>query len=75
VTELSLSVDDDLLQRARARAEVQGTTVPALVQEYLERYASDRDDEVADLVVLAERSVGSSGAGGRTWKRGDVYDR
>lgn len=75
MTDLSLSVDDDLLQRARARAKVQGTTVPALVQEYLERYASDRDDEVADLAVLSKRAAGSSGDRGRTWKRGDVYDR
>jgi hypothetical protein len=75
MAELSLSVDDDFLQRVRARAGSQGTTVPALVRDYLERYVSGSDDEVADLVVLSKRSAGSSGAGGRTWERGDVYDR
>lgn len=39
---LTLSVDDEVVQRARQRAEQMGTSVNQLVREYLEQLAGNR---------------------------------
>lgn len=74
---LTLTIDDDALQRARERALAEGTSVNAVVRGYLERYAR-HDRERAALTALAElsdRSMASSGSEGRTWTRDGLYDR
>jgi hypothetical protein len=77
VANLTLTIADDVLLRARRRALDHGTSVNALVRAYLESFAGA--DEVEDaaraLVALAEASSGSSGRGGRTWTRDDVHER
>jgi len=77
VANLTLTIADDVLLRARRRALDHGTSVNALVRGYLESIAGA--DEVQDaaraLVELAERSSGSSGRGGRSWTRDDVHER
>jgi hypothetical protein len=74
---LTLTVADEILLRARRRALDRGTSVNALVREYLESFAGA--DEVEDagraLVALAERSAGASGAGGRSWTRDGAHER
>jgi plasmid stability protein len=74
---LTLTIDDEVLRRARIRALEQGTSVNALVREHLERYARDerRRAAVQELVELSRTSAGSSGVDGRTWTRDDLYDR
>lgn len=74
---LTLSIDDEVLKRARIRALEQGTSVNALVREYLERFAdADRQGEILrSLVELADRvSAGTEGLG-RSWQRAELYDR
>jgi hypothetical protein len=51
---LTLSVDDQVVQRARRRAEAMGKSVNQLVREYLEQLAGKANrealaDELADL--------------------------
>lgn len=74
---LTLTIDDRLLLRARKRALEQGTSVNALAREYLESYTGD--DEAVDaaqaLVALAKSASGSSGSSGRNWTRGDIHER
>ena len=41
---LTLSVDEDLIKRARVRAIQQGTSLSAKVREFLQRYADESDD-------------------------------
>lgn len=74
---LTLSIDAELLRRARIRALERGTSVNALVRDYLERFAGESraEDPIDRFLALAERSSAGSGAGGRTWTREDVYDR
>lgn len=74
---LTLTIDDEVLRRARIRALEQGTSVNALVREHLERYARDERQRAAlqELVALARSSDASSGHEGRTWTRDDLYDR
>ncbi len=74
---LTLTIDDQALQRARIRALEEGTSVNAVVREYIERYARDDAERSAlrELVAMAKRSTASSGPEGRTWTRDDLYDR
>jgi len=72
---LTITVDDEVLRRARIRALTQGTSVNAVLREYLESYAGS-DIEAgarARLAELARGSAASSGAGGRAWERNDIY--
>ena len=74
---LTLQLDDELLRRARVRAAEQGTSVNAVVREYLERFARDEEERSAlqQVVSLARASTASSGDQGRTWRREDVHER
>lgn len=74
---LTLTIDDALLLRARQRALAHGTSVNAVVRDYLAAYAGD--DVSADvgraIVELAGRASSGSGASGRTWSRDELYER
>ncbi len=72
---LTISVDDELLRRARVRAVGQGTSVNAILREELERYAGDgAGDRAADAFLrIARDSTASSGPGGRSWTRDELY--
>ncbi|MEZ5355014.1 MAG: ribbon-helix-helix protein, CopG family [Bryobacteraceae bacterium] len=72
---VTLSVDEEVLARARQRAEVLGTSVNQLVRAYLEELAgcSDAPAEVAEFERLSLRSGGDS----RGWKfnREELHQR
>jgi plasmid stability protein len=73
---LTISIDDEVLRRARIRALQQGTSVNALLREFLESYAgSDAEAEARRrLAIMGRKSTASSGATGRTWTRNQIYD-
>jgi len=73
---LTLTLDDEVLKRARRRALDRGTSVNAVVRDYLESFAGDDGALSArrEFVAAAQRSSGSSGPGGRTWTRDELYD-
>jgi plasmid stability protein len=77
VANLTLSIDDDLLRTARIRALEQGTSVNAVVREYLRDYAGRRTaaNAVRAFLELADEVRASSGPAGRTWTREELYDR
>ena len=72
---LTITVDDELLRRARIRALSQGTSVNAVLRGFLESYAGSEVEAAArnQLAELARESTASSGAGKRTWTREDIY--
>lgn len=74
---LTVTVDERVLRRARIKAIEQGTSVNALVGDYLARYAGlgSTEKALAEFLEIAGRSHASSGPGGRTWRRDDLYDR
>lgn len=78
---LTLTIDDEALQRARMRALQLGTSVNQLVREYLESFAASKDryrTATEELLRLARRVKKVSAAkqgGGRGWTREDLYDR
>lgn len=72
---LTLSVDDALLHRARVRAAQESTSVNAVVRDFLDDFVSHRStssDARARLIALAQASNASSE--GMTWTRGELHD-
>jgi hypothetical protein len=74
---LTITVHDALLQRARARALERGTSVNAVLVEYLGQYAGDdpASQALAAFLEISESVEAGSGPDGRTWTRDDLYDR
>jgi hypothetical protein len=81
---LTITVDDEVLKRARMRALEQGTSVNALLSEHLARFARTRDQQAEaldGLFALADRNRREGGAerarrrGRRAWKRDDLHER
>ncbi len=46
MSNLTTSVDDDLIKRARVRAIQQGTSLGAKVREFLQQYAGESEDQL-----------------------------
>lgn len=74
---LTITVDDVLLKRARIKALEENTSVNALLRGYLESYTGTQQTQRAltGFAELADHSDASSGAAGRTWTRDQLYDR
>ena len=74
---LTLTLDADLIRRARTKAAEHGTSVNALIREHLEAYVGPSDAEigVAILLDVAARSEFSLGAEGISWTRESLHDR
>lgn len=72
---LTLSVDDQIVARARRVAESMGKSVNQLVREYLESLteAGDAERDIDELRLLSQRGKGRS----RGWKfsRDEIHDR
>ena len=73
---LTLAIDDEVLRRARIRALEQGTSVNALLREYLDAYSGVQADRTRAIEEFL-RIVAGSGArvGEKTWTRDDLHDR
>lgn len=80
---LTITVDDDILKRARVRALDQGTSVNAILSDHLARYARLRDAQEAavdHLLSLSKRTTDDDlrrarRRGGRSWTREDLHER
>ena len=73
---LTLALDDQLLQRARLRALEQGTSVNALLRDYLEAYAGAHRARQQAVSELLEMSIhAESRRGDRRWTRDELHDR
>jgi plasmid stability protein len=73
---ITLSVDEKVLEVVRRRAAEQNSSVNALVREYLTNLAAQEDRASkarARLVELSNQSRARLGK--KTWRRDDVYDR
>ena len=72
---ITLSIDDEVIQRARRQAEVLGTSVNQLVRDYLEQLAGKRDPiaDAAEFARLSRIAPGNS----RGWKfnREEIHER
>ena len=73
---LTITIDEDSLKKARMRALQEGTSVNALLREFVDSYAGVRRDQqeaVRRIAALSRES--KSRRGGRTWSRNDLHER
>ena len=73
---LTLAVDEQLLRRARLRALEQGTSVNALLRDYLETFAGAgraRRQAVSELLEMSAEATSRRGA--RRWTRDELHGR
>jgi len=72
---VTLSIEDEVIQKARQRAEATGTSVNQLIREYLEQLAGKRDPnaDAEQFERLSRTSQGNS----RGWKfnRDELHER
>jgi hypothetical protein len=75
-TNLTITVDADVLRKARMRALQDDTSVNAFVRGCLEDYA-DESDRAAQAVAGVKRLTGAAELhwGSKTWSREELYDR
>lgn len=74
LVDVTLSIKDETLSRARSLAHRRGRSLSQIVQDCLEEMvAKDAAQAVAELERLWEEKRGDSSGG--SWKREDVYDR
>ena len=72
---LTLSLDDELLQKAREAALREHTSVNALVREYLKQYVSARDRRSSALDALDAVAERTESASRGRWSRESLHDR
>jgi hypothetical protein len=73
---LTIAVEDRLLERARSRALALGTSVNAVLRQHLEAFAgggAERQQAVTDLLALARRARASRQ--GKHWTRDELHER
>ena len=71
---LTISLDDDLLRKARALARRRGVSLQALIREHLRALVGEvpGEDAARELLDLMEREGGHSG--GRRIGRDEAYE-
>ena len=72
---VTLSVDDQLIQAARRRADAMGTSVNQLVRQYLEQLVGQGDSnaDASDFERLSRAAQGNSG--GWKFNREELHER
>ena len=78
VANLTLTIDDELLLKARQRAIAEKTSVNAVVREYLTTYAKARDQERIQRAIRLMDEINEKdrpSSGGKKWTREEIYDR
>ena len=76
MSNLTISVDEAVLKQARMRALEEGTSVNALLRDYLERYISKGQQyrqATNNILAIAKRSAAASQ--GRRWTRDELHER
>ena len=76
---LTISVNEEVLKRARIRALEENSSVNAVLTRYLEEYARTdelrrrREEALKSLLELADRC--QAGRGDKTWTRDELHER
>ncbi|HEY0879636.1 MAG TPA: hypothetical protein VGE10_14405 [Zeimonas sp.] len=76
MSNLTITVDEEVLRKARIRALEQGSSVNAVLRELLEAYAGVGDSQSAavdELIALSKKS--RSRRGRSRWTREELHER
>ena len=74
---LTITVDNEVLKRARIRALEEDTSVNAVLRDYLVSYAAGgprRRREAAGRLLILSRTT-RAGRGTATWTRDELHER
>lgn len=78
MTNLTIAVDEDLLRRARIRALQEGSSVNALLRDFLSHYVDEGERAARDqagLRRLVEHATAHAGdSNGRALTRDSIYE-
>lgn len=73
---LTITVDDEVLRRARVRAAGQDKSIESVLRDYLESYAAAGQAWVMAADAILKLSKQSrSGRGEARWTRDDLHER
>ena len=72
---LTITVQEELLKRARMRALEENTSVNAVLRKFLESYADTTRQRWAVARLLALSRTAQAGRGAAEWTRDDLHDR
>jgi plasmid stability protein len=75
VANLTLSLDDSLLQQAREAAVRDHTSVNALVRDYLTRYVDAKRRRFEALDTLDAIAARTNSQSDEIWSRADLHQR
>jgi plasmid stability protein len=73
---LTISIDEQLIRKARLRAIQEGTSVSARIREFLVSYATEENRQqtaAQNFIAAARRSKANSH--GVRWSRDDAYEQ
>ena len=76
MAKLTITIDDEILCRARVRAREQNTSVTALIREYLLAFAATgaSSKQASDAIVRLSFQA-RSGRGHHRWTRDETHER
>ena len=73
---VTIALEEDVLERARTKAQRQGSSLDEVLRSYLESYAGGRQEQKDAIRTLLDlSSKARSGSGGRRWSRDELHDR
>ncbi len=77
MTNVTISIDEQTLERARVRAREEGTSLDAVLRDYLETYAGriSTRREAWERIQDIARQAGMSSKGEALPQRDELYDR
>lgn len=76
MTNLTITIDEQVLKKARMRALEEGISINALLREYLEKYTGinkQYQQATQEIIKIARASKATSG--GNHWSRDELYER
>jgi plasmid stability protein len=76
MSNLTITVDEETLKKARIRAVTEGTSVNEVLRSFLESYAgfdAEQQAAVEDLLQLSREA--KSRHVGKRWTRDELYER
>jgi plasmid stability protein len=76
MTNLTISIDDKLIRKARVRAIGEGTSISARIREFLAVYAEGQNRrQLAAQNFIASARRSQANRQGAAWRRADAHDR
>ena len=76
MTNLTITIDEQVLKEARMRALEDGVSINALLREYLEKYTgANRQYQQVTQEILKIAKGSTAASGGKRWPREELYER